>query len=455
MTEGISKNKTVKYISRSILVILCLVPLVFLVSRIHEYKVDVPVWDQWDLVPVLEKAHGRNLSFQDLWEPHNEHRLLFPRIIMLVLASISGWNISYELYFSVFLAAGIFLLLAYQVKTTRASSAAPVSLWILPVISLAVFSLNQWENWLWGWNIQIMLNIFCAVGAVVFLAGPGLKRWKFIMAVLLAFVGTYSYASGMAIWFIGMLLLLLLPLPTSKKKKFVFLWGAMGTICICVYLLGYQKPPHHPSLLIFLEHPWKYFKYVSVYLGTPLLSSDARPQIAFLAGLTGLIVFITASLMLIGPYKKKLSVLLPYFALSAYALAGALLTGLGRAGFGELQAMSSRYASFSNLLWITIFFFLFFMMGERREVFTARYLFPVLAGVIIFLIIQSSWHSESLFRERKEWLLPARRELFILKNKEMWERIYPHLEEIDQEEFERRLNFLKEQKLSVFREPVH
>jgi len=452
MTEETSGNKAVKLIKKSILIVLSVVPLIFLVSQIHKYKVDVPVWDQWDFVPVLEKTYEQNLTFKDLWEPHNEHRLFFPRIVMIILADISDWNLSYELYFNVVLAFGIFLLLAYQVKTTLASSKKFISLWIIPAISIIVFSLNQWENWLWGWNIQILLNIFSVVGAVVLLANLNLNWGKFILAVLLTTIATYSYANGLIFWLIGIIILFLLPLPDSKKKKFVIFWGVMGIICIYVYFLGYQKPLHHPALSLFLEYPWKFFKYVLVYLGTTPLSSDVHPQVAFLTGLAGLIVFITASVMLKGYYQKKLSVLLPYFSLSSYALASAILTGIGRAGFGELQAMSSRYISFGYLLWISTLFFLFLLIKEKIKEKRVRYLFPACAGMIIFLVIQSSWHSVVLFRERQEWLLPARNELFILKDKKMLERIYPHLIKIDEEEFERRLNFLKEQKLSIFRE---
>lgn len=407
----------------------------------------MPVWDQWDLVPVLEKAHEQNLTFYDLWKVHNEHHLFFPRIIMLVLADISSWNISYELYFNVVLAVGIFLLWTYQIRTTRYSFNISVPLWIIPVISFVVFSLNQWEIWLWGWNIQIVLNIFCVVGAVVLLANPNLNWRKFILAVLLTFIATYSYATGIVFWLIGIILLLLLPMGRSKMKKFIILWGAAGTICIYIYFLGYQKPLHHPALSSFLEYPWKFVKYVFVYLGTPLLSSDIYPQVAFFVGLCALIIFIAASVMLCKLYKKKWSFLLPYFSLSSYALASAVLTGIGRAGFGERQAMSSRYISFSNCLWIPLLAFLFLLIKEKR----IRYLVSVSAAVIVFLVIQSSLHSVILFRERQNWLKPAQKELYILKDQKMLERIYPHVIKIDEEEFKRRLNFLKEQNLSLFR----
>jgi len=448
MTEETSGNSSVNRIKKSILILLSVLPLVVLVSRIHKYKVDVPYWDQWNFIPILEKAHEKTLTFKDLWEPHNEHRIVFPRIIMLILADISDWNISYELYFNVVLAFGVFLLLVYQIKTTLVSFKISFSFWIIPVISIIVFSLNQWENWLWGWNIQVFLNVFSIVGATVVLANPNLSWWKFILAVLLTIIGTYSYASGILFWPIGIIILSLSPLSKAKKKLMVISWGIMGIICIYAYSLGYQTPPHHPPLAFFMENPLKFIKYVLTYLGTTPLTSDVHPQLAFLTGLTGLIVFVITSAMLLGYYKKKATVLLPYLSLSAYALASAVLTGIGRAGFGEVQAVSSRYIAFGSLLWISMLFFLFLLMKEKRN----RYLFSALAGMVIFLVIQSSLHSVVLFRERQERLLPARQELLLLKNRELLKQIYPHLTNIDEEEFERQLEFLKRHRLSVFRE---
>src|SRR4051794_2788618 len=48
--------------------------------------VDVPSWDQWELVGLLVKSSHGELRFADLHAQHNEHRVLFPRLLMLGLA---------------------------------------------------------------------------------------------------------------------------------------------------------------------------------------------------------------------------------------------------------------------------------------------------------------------------------------------------------------------------------
>jgi hypothetical protein len=70
-------------------------------------------------VPLLDKMYRGELAFPDLWAQHNEHRLLFPKIIMLVLARSTGWDIRYELALNLLLAIGIFAILAWQVKKNQ------------------------------------------------------------------------------------------------------------------------------------------------------------------------------------------------------------------------------------------------------------------------------------------------------------------------------------------------
>ncbi len=100
---------------------LTLAPLVFLLCVIFKYAVAVPYWDQWELVPLLEKMDAGGLTFHDLWAQHNEHRILFPKIIMLALARLTGWNTYYELTVNVVLALVLFAVFVRQMKITARS----------------------------------------------------------------------------------------------------------------------------------------------------------------------------------------------------------------------------------------------------------------------------------------------------------------------------------------------
>src|SRR5438270_13475536 len=63
--------------------------------------VDVPFWDQWDgTAPLFEKMAAGTLGFADFFAQHNEHRILFPRLIFFGLGCLTHWNIRAELFVS-------------------------------------------------------------------------------------------------------------------------------------------------------------------------------------------------------------------------------------------------------------------------------------------------------------------------------------------------------------------
>ena len=69
--------------------LLTLLPPSYLLYLIARWGVDLPFWDQWEFVPLLEKMAGADLQLQDLTARHNEHRIFFPRLVMLALAWLS------------------------------------------------------------------------------------------------------------------------------------------------------------------------------------------------------------------------------------------------------------------------------------------------------------------------------------------------------------------------------
>src|SRR3989442_15697534 len=78
-------------------------PVLALIILVQLYGVNIPFWDQWEMVPLFQKYRSGELEWGDLWAQHAEHRIFFPRLIMLGLAVLSDWNIMWELYFNIVL----------------------------------------------------------------------------------------------------------------------------------------------------------------------------------------------------------------------------------------------------------------------------------------------------------------------------------------------------------------
>jgi hypothetical protein len=96
---------------RFVISVLPLLPIVYLQVLILWFCVDVPFWDEWDFVPFLGQVYQGTWSIWDVWKPHNEHRIVFPKLVLLTLAWVSDWNKLYELLANFLLAIGTFLVL--------------------------------------------------------------------------------------------------------------------------------------------------------------------------------------------------------------------------------------------------------------------------------------------------------------------------------------------------------
>jgi hypothetical protein len=432
---------------------LMLTAIIFLISMlalvVYRYHLEAPQWDQWELVPLLEKYYGRNLKFSDLWFQHNEHRLLLPKAVMLGLASLTRWNIFVEQIFNLFLSVIIFILFVIKVKRNFKTYYGKGLDFFILVLALLIFSLNQGESWFWSWNMQIFFNLLAVIAGIFFLSARNLGLWHLGMAVFCGLAANYSYAVGLIYWPTSLMVIAFMAGEDRKKKiVYLFLWMLIATLAISAFFINYARPEDQAILSLVLKWPWRYLQYVLAYLGAPLLPAEANPQASFLLGLSGLLLMTALSFFLLKKSRVNFRELLPFFVLSLYAIGSALLTGIGRAGYGPIQAMSSRYITLSNMFWAYIFLCLFlFLITQKKNI-----LIYVIIISASLLLLRSSFNSVLFFKERYEWLRPAERELFLMENDDLLKRLYPNLGLLDKDELKKRVDFLREKKLALFRQ---
>ncbi len=389
----------------------CLPPLA-LVMLYLGYSLDFPRLDQWEFVLFLDKAWTGQLTFHDFWAQHNEHRLIFPRLLMLVLARLSHWNIRWELAANLLLGTGVFG--AYM-------ACSPKGRWILPLVSLAAFSMAQWQNWFLGWQMQIFMSLLATLGVLLLLSPrttreghggprptlPGPSWFRFILSMALATVATCSFANGMVAWPLGLLLLLLCE-PAPRRPRMALAWCGVGGLVAAGYLYGYHPPDYHAAPLAFLHHPLTFALYVLVYLGQPVAGFSL--PLAMGAGAIGLALWLWRTCR--APRANAL-----YLALGLYTLMSALITAGGRVEFGVEQAMSSRYITLATPLWIALI--ATFPPGlpgyrERLQVF-----------MLVAFFLATSIHGAYRWTERYHAMAPARAALLRGEDHPGYRFIYP------------------------------
>lgn len=410
---------------------LAVLPLGFLGAMFLCFSPDYPYLDQWEFVPFLDKFYSGSISFVDFWAQHNEHRIVFPRAIMLACAYATHWDPRAELAVNFFLGIAIF-----AVWIVHARHAGLRDAWLPAALSLLAFSLSQWQNWFLGWQLQVFLSVLGVCGCAALLPAALRDTRAFLGAAVCATVATYSFANGMLAWPLGAFALVCLRREHPGRFPVVLAaWICVGAPEIAAYLWGYARPAYHPPAGDVLAQPVSFIRYVLCYLGQPVCNlSSSGATLAGAAGLAAWTFFLAR--------QKRDSVPIlwaPAMFLGLYAIASAAITGAARLDMGGVdQAMSSRYATLANLLWFSLALLAFLNGGDRLR--------RGLTAAVAMLVFLSSLHGAYRWTEHYHAYAPAREALLRGDSPELLQRIYPKPDTV----LERRVT-LEARGLSLFR----
>jgi hypothetical protein len=204
--------------------------------------VNVPVWDDWEIVPTL--THNRPLTAQWLWAQHNEHRLPVPRLTLLALGWATEGDARAGMFLSVALLgalAAIFMRTAAQMRGRSAYADG-----FFPV------ALLHWAhsgNTTWSWQVGFVLSATLLGTALAFIArtGPGPRLWSALGAGLLLILLPLCGAIGvvvvppLSIWIVvsGVVLW------RSGRRRAglaVLASAASALLVVALYLVDFHRP---------------------------------------------------------------------------------------------------------------------------------------------------------------------------------------------------------------------
>lgn len=313
-----------------------------------KFAVNAPYWDDWALVQILHHWNDGSFRFSEVFAQHNEHRIVFPQLLMLAMAGPSRYDLRAEMFAGLGIALITFVVLAYQLWKTWPFEQRTV--WPFGALTCWIFfSASQSQNWLWGWQIQWFMNVFGAVTAA-----SGLAKFiaeKQVAGLWLAMAGatfaTFCLGSGVAAWPVGLAILLM----NRCGWKGPMVWSAVAAAELSVYMIGFQKSPL-PSRDLIGVHPANVFTYFFAYVGRPLRGGVAQ---AIPTGLLITLLFLACLGWMVFRHREAFGRLTPWIFLGGYSLCSAAMTALSRAPLGIDQAMSSRYITLSSLLLIGLF----------------------------------------------------------------------------------------------------
>jgi hypothetical protein len=303
----------------------------------------VPFYDDWDMIPLIQKFHAHTLSFSDLWAQHNVHRILFPNIVLVLTAVATRWNLRSAALLSVLcsLSSSLVFWLWIRQKLDRTGSRV-----VAAVLTAAWFySPVQVDNWMSQWQIEWFMCIAASIAVIYFLDRfasdendkPALHQlWP---AVLAAVVATYSLGGGMAILPIGFCLLA----AYRQRKSVLVTWAISAIVTLAIYYTNYQKVSYvdfwHQNKIDFLN-------YICTYLGR---SVSGDQQVAQFVGSVFLALAVVTPIIVWARQKNDFNRFAPWITLMMLVIVTCLMTAYARSDGGVGQAMSPRYSAYSLL----------------------------------------------------------------------------------------------------------
>jgi hypothetical protein len=189
-----------------------------------------------------------------LFSQHNEHRIVFNRILELLQLKLFG-EINF-LYLVLIGNFGWFLVIYFLWRYAKSKNLSFIE--FTPVI-IFLLAFTHYELMTWGMaSIQQYYQILFSLIAIYFLVNEKLF-YALGMMILSIFTG------GGWIVLIPLFILYMI-LHRNWKNLFIILMISSITLFVFFVALGYEKPGHHPSILDTLKNPKMIIEYILVFI---------------------------------------------------------------------------------------------------------------------------------------------------------------------------------------------
>jgi hypothetical protein len=314
---------------------------------VRQYSRNIPLMDDFDMVPVMTGAEPVSLGWA--WSQHHEHRPVISRLILVGLSRFVDSDFRTARYVNVGLLSAMaasMLLLARRLRGSSRLSDA--------VLPLSILNVAQAECLLIGFAMNLILSSLLTIALIV-VAGLG-RRWQGrvmllgfgLAVVLLPLTGGSGLAMvpPLAMWMTGSI-----TWGWWSGRKPCALDRAIGigslltsSAVVAFYLYGYCQPAYHPLSPSVRTVAMGALKYLSqgVY---PNVLKYWRPAGRILLAILTATILRLAIVAFRTPGERPRALGLLAIILSMISVAAAL--GISRAGLGSNRTMLSRYITLS------------------------------------------------------------------------------------------------------------
>lgn len=381
-----------------------LLSITFYYGLIYTQAINLYLADDFHLfktVVWLQEGNGPQQGFGLFFDQHNEHRIVFPRLLTWLDYQLEGYvNIRTLNLLSSLVALGIAGLLALEFRKARRH---PV--YFLPVIWL-LFQPQSYDNLTYTISvIQLYGIVFLAFAVFKLLDGPGTLGG--VGALLVAVIATFSHGNGMFTFAIGLLILI-----AQKRFRMAGWWSLAMTACLLTYFYQLEKG-QSGDWMGSLNNPVRFIQGIGVFAGAVTeVFSDTNYVIPALLGWTllGILAFTQGDVLWRAMRKwqqpkAKMASQESYFLLGCALFLGAtaFIVALFRSWMGLSALIQPRYVHFSSIL-VAVSYLAILKQEFRHTSWRVGFLTASLVLSLAFTVA-AYWKYTPLVLERRQLLI--------------------------------------------------
>jgi hypothetical protein len=340
------------------------------IRMVFSHQAVVPFWDQWFEVTPAQQLHH-------FFQRNAEHVIASARVVYIFDELVGGGRNTFSTAMTFVLLAFQCLLLCrlYLLSQSRRPQFAAMTL-IVAFVLACLFSMAQWENLAWGFQVVLVENFFLATLAFTLVAirTPGWRN-----DILVAFVGvaaSFTMANGVLVPLLVLALAFLLGYELAAMLRLSCAVVIGWSIFIAAQFF-YQTAGGNYHAPLTLEKLWPLSQFLCATLASPFLGPN-RLQAAVEIGALGIgiLAVIFVKLLYDGGFVLRRHTAQPQerarlalLTLACFCLISCASIAIGRAFQGIGQAFSSRYSTGAIVFWVSLL--LLFLSFIPRRVQTA------------------------------------------------------------------------------------
>jgi len=382
--------------ARFTLIVLSLVPLFLLAVFVYVHKQNIAWADELRSLNVVLAVEHKRVPLKEIFTPWGLHYNVFSFLLIALLVLTTRWNILLEPVLTILLAGIILLLLLGLFKRVKPQAV----LFILPVFSMLIFSVQQEINWLgiyFGHWYFVILFFLLAISAITLY--PGSWRGLLAAAVFCLFA-TYSSGNGFSSFLIiGALMVFR---GYRRWSHFIF-WVVVSVISIGLFLSGIGMLGGNSSGTESLSHILSLdtIRFMLIYLGAVFANRfylgtyrfEPLYNLCMLIGIVGVLNLVVNAIYLFIANKDR-EAYITWLPIAAFGILPGLMLGAARQQPWYSHPLFSWYATLAIQFWIAVIALAFITIWDIKETgSSSKWLgysnILMLVGLLTLFIIQN------------------------------------------------------------------